>query len=428
MKLASHYNKVSILSNIFILLTGAVIYYFVIKSIATHQLDRDLTEEIDEVKDYVNQKRQLPKQVDFDEDQTTFTNIGTQKLPRRFFDTLYYNAREKENEPGRAVEGSIEFNKENYKVVISESKEATEYLVQVILIITFALVLILSVTVIVVNRLILSDLWEPFYKLLGQLKSFEISNHSELTLNHTNVDEFKELNEVMLNMASRAKSDYLNLKSFTENASHEMMTPLAVVTSRLDTMIQDETLNAAQLAHITEIYGSIGKLSRLNQSLLLLVKIENNMINDQDYINLKTIVAEKLIQFQELIQGKNLSVDYQLTERKIFASKYLMDILLNNLFSNAVRHNLQDGKMKIELTENRLILKNTGDKMPLAEEVIFERFKKGKYSEGVGLGLTLVKNICLHYGFQISYNYQDQWHMFIVDFELIKTHSVPQAV
>ncbi len=418
MKLAAHYNKVSILVNIFILFTGAVIYYFVIASIATHQLDRDLTEEIDEVKEYINQKKQLPKQVDFDEDQTTFTLIGSQKLPRRFFDTIYYNAREKENESGRAVEGAVEFNKANYKVVISESKEATEYLVQVILLITLGLVIILSMVVIATNRLILTDLWNPFYKLLSELKSFDIANDAQLTLYQTKVDEFKELNEVMQNMAAKAKSDYLTLKSFTENASHEMMTPLAVVTSRLDTMIQDETLNAQQLAYITEIYGSISRLSRLNQSLLLLVKIDNNMIGDQENINFKPIIAEKLIQFQELIQSKNLSVDYCLADKNIFASKYLIDILLNNLFSNAIRHNLHNGKIKIELSEKRLIFKNTGENIPLAEAVIFERFNKGKFSEGIGLGLTMVKNICLHYDFQVSYNHDQEWHVFIVDFEL----------
>ena len=416
MKLAYHYNKASIIIAMSVLFIGGFIYYFSIRYIATDQLDHDLTEEIDEVKYYINLHNKLPQQVDFDEDQTTFTKIQNKNIPRRFFDTLYYNDKEKQFESGRAVEGTVVFKNDTYKVVISESKEATEYLVQLIVLITILLAIILLSVLIITNRLILNDLWKPFYKILNQLKTFDISDTSQLTIKQSKVDEFEELNTALLSMTTKAKSDFQHVKSFTEHASHEMMTPLAVVTSKLDTLIQDEALNADQLTQITNIYTYISKLSRLNQSLLLLVKIDNKLIKDVEPINLKETIQDKIGQFQELIQAKIILLNSHLGNKQINASKYLIDILLNNLFSNAVRHNTTGGEIDIILTGKELIIKNTGGEAPLEDNHIFERFYRGNHSEGTGMGLTLVKNICSYYNYNIKYTCQTGWHVFTITF------------
>lgn len=264
--------------------------------------------------------------------------------------------------------------------------------------------------------MVLTGLWKPFYKLLAQLQAFDISDRSKLTISKTEVDEFQALNTAILNMTTKAKSEFQNIKSFTENASHEMMTPLTVVTSKLDTLIQDEDLNSNQLIQITNIYTYINKLSRLNQALLLLVKIDNNLITDDETIELADTLKDKIQQFQELLNGNNLLLTKRFEPRNITASRYLTDILLNNLFSNAIRHNYPGGEVDIVLTEKQLVICNTGQKLPLPQDTIFDRFHKGKQSEGTGMGLTLVKNICVHYDFTISYEFQNERHCFTVNF------------
>ena len=85
MKLSAHYNKAIIIITLLVLLSGGLIYYFAINYIATDQLDRNLTEEAEEVDDYIGENQKLPKQVDFDEDITVFFKTNSKKKALRFF-------------------------------------------------------------------------------------------------------------------------------------------------------------------------------------------------------------------------------------------------------------------------------------------------------------------------------------------------------
>jgi signal transduction histidine kinase len=416
MKLSAHYNKASIIITISVLFVGAVIYFFAINYIAKHQLDENLIEEVDGVRYYIKLNQQLPKQVDFDEDLVLFTKTNKNNLQRKFFDTVYKNPKEKKQEAGRAVSCLISLKGNNYKTILIVSREDTEYLVQIIGFITFILSIGLLLTLFLTNRYILNGLWKPFYKTLVELKSFNISDNKTLNLKHTNVDEFNELNVTVQGMSKKVKDDFQNLKQFTENASHEMQTPLAVITSKLDTLIQDEKLNSGQYDQINDIYAATNKLSRLNQSLLLLVKIENNLIDDVELLKLDSLIEEKIKQFSELLTDKQIKLNAVLVPKQISASKYLVDILLNNLFSNAIRHNINSGEITITLTGDKLVFQNNGVEMPLDQEKVFERFIKSKRSEGTGLGLALVKNICNKYGWQINYYYNRSLHTFEIAF------------
>ncbi|MGF7078121.1 sensor histidine kinase [Mucilaginibacter sp. UYCu711] len=416
MKLASHYNKVTIVVTLSVLIVGAIIYYLAINHIAKTLLDDHLSEEVSEVVGYVNLNKQLPKQVDFDEDQTKFSKLNNRRVPTRFYDTTYSNPKLVGERAGRAVEGTITFNGEFYKFNITISKESTQYLVQIIATITLLLVIGLFIVLFLANRYILGDLWKPFYKILGQLKVFNISEAVPFDPIKSKVDEFKELNEAVHLMANRVKGDYQNLKHFTENASHEMLTPLSVITSKLDTFIQDDTLRQEQFEQIQDIYSAAGKLSRLNQSLLLLVKIENDLITDTDELHLQELLLEKQRQFQELLSSREITVKTVLTPKELTVSKYLIDILLNNLFSNAIRHNGNKGIINIELTNARLVFQNSGNGNPLDPQTIFNRFQKGNNSDGAGLGLTIVKNICSVYGWTLEYKYSDSLHTFTIVF------------
>ncbi len=416
MKLSAHYNKVSIIISVSVLLVSGIVYYLIINHIARQQIDSDLSEEVSEVVAYINQYQRLPREADFDEDITTFVKTGATSFPTRFFDAPFNNPKEKEAEDGRAVSALVKVGSQAYIVTIVESTEAAESLIQVISVITLALTAVLLGVMIVTNRFILNGLWRPFYYILQQVKKFNVADTGKIGAIVSNVDEFKGLSDAVAKMSARVTTDYQGLKTFTENASHEMMTPLAIITSKLDTLIQDEQLSPDQFAQITDIYSAASRLSRLNQSLLLLVKIDNNLLKDTEKINLKPVILEKARQFQEMINNKKISLEYQLDDLEIDASKYLAEVLINNLFSNAIRHNKNAGRIQIQMSGNKLCFKNTGDPAPLNQDAIFERFYKSRTSDGTGLGLAIMKNICTLYHFSINYRFDEGMHCFWVEF------------
>ncbi|WP_214071680.1 HAMP domain-containing sensor histidine kinase [Mucilaginibacter sp. dw_454] len=415
MKLTRRYNRATLIITVIVLLIAGTAYYTFINYIVNKQLDHDLMEELTEIRDFVKTNQRLPLPLDFEGDQTAFTLTNEPVAGINFYDTPYHKKRNNKTEPGRAVQTSITLRGKSYLAEVAISKEASENITQLVIGITILLTAFLLVILSLTNRYVFSGIWQPFYSILQQLKAFNVADTNNIKSYDTNIDEFKELNDAVSVMSTRVKTDYQNLKAFTENASHEMLTPIAVITSKLDTLIQDEQLKADQFAQINGIYTAANKLSRLNQSLLLLVKIDNDLIDDKSTFNIKEVILEKEHQLQELAQSKGIELIDLLEDKPITASRYLIEILVNNLFNNAIKHNLPQGKLYIRLTQRALTFQNSGA-VKLNDQEIFERFKRGANSDGTGLGLTIAKNICTQYGYKLTYNFEDNMHLFSVMF------------
>ena len=417
MKLANKYNRVNLITSLVVLVITGVIYYIVIHFILTEKLDKDLAVEEDEIKQYVATYHKLPLASSYIDQQVYYKALNdTAPDVRLFHYTTYNNAKEHETEPGRSLITSVKVNGKRYEVTIIKSRVEAEDLVRIILLITIAVTVILLAALILINRFVLNRLWKPFYTILNQMKTYELAKMDDITQQQTNIDEFKELNDSANAMAARVRQDYKELKSFADNASHEMMTPLAIINSKLDSLLQTDSFTPEQGAILEDVYHGVGRLFRLNQSLLLLAKIENNLIPDVQDIDMQELLTNKIRQFQELFEKDGLSLVQELRPSQVRMSRYLADILLNNLFSNAIRHNHNGGTIAVLLYPNSLQLINTGKDIEL-DDKLFERFAKSTASEGMGLGLAITKQICALYGFVISYQRKDQKHCFTVVFD-----------
>jgi signal transduction histidine kinase len=415
MKLSNRYNRANILTSIVVLIITGVIYYVVIHFILTEKLDRDLAVEENEINQYVNTYRKLPLPASYLDQQISYKALNGTVSEREFLNTIYFNPKERENEPGRSLITVVHLDGKTIEVTITKSRVESEDLIRIILLITLGITVVLLLSLLLINRFVLNRLWRPFYSILNGMKSFEVTRMETIEHEPTKIDEFNELNKSVNAMAGRVRQDYKELKSFTDNASHEMMTPLAVINSKLDSLLQTESFTAQQGALLEDIYHATGRLSRLHQSLLLLAKIENNLIPDFQNIELKEMVEAKSRQFHELLEKDGLVLTENLTHVEIKMSRYLADILLNNLFSNAVRHNVSGGHIHVKLDEQGLTISNSGKARQLQTK-IFDRFSKSVDSEGMGLGLAITKQICNLYGFRIDYHEENGEHAFTVYF------------
>ncbi|MGF7078459.1 sensor histidine kinase [Mucilaginibacter sp. UYCu711] len=416
MKLLDKYNRISLITTILVIIITGVVYYFTISYILTDQVDKDLLVEENEIFDYVKANRQLPQIFKSEDLKITFKPAGKKPIQRQFININYWNEKDHDHESGRGLISSVMVNGINYRINIIESKVETEDLIQLIFLITLGIILILIVVLIVINRLVIRNLWLPFYDMLAQIKLFNLTDHDTINGLQTNIEEFKDMNQEISAMSTRVRQDYQELKSFIENASHELMTPIAVMNSKLDTLIQTSNLTEKQGALINDVYNTVGKLTRLNKAMLLLTKIENKLINDQEQVIVKVAVEDALSEFQEIFAGKQLTLHSQLEDVQTSTSKVVLDILLNNLLTNAVRHNLRGGDIFITLAGRELVISNTGKPVALDTQQIFQRFHKAPESEGSGLGLTLARQICENYGLNLTYSYTQTRHTFTVGF------------
>ncbi|MBE9481545.1 MAG: sensor histidine kinase, partial [Bacteroidetes bacterium] len=231
-----------------------------------------------------------------------------------FSDTIIENLHEKEREGFRQLTSIKKINGKTFKIIVRESKLESDELFKSIALIIFLALIVLVFILFIVNSRIAKSVWLPFYNNLKLVKNFSLNDLSPLRLKPTNIKEFNELNNVIYSLTEKVISDYKSVKQFSENASHEIQTPLTIIMAKLESLINGNDLNTEQLEKVKLIYSSVHRLSKLNKSLLLLTKIENRQFSDVEKISISNVVKEKLSEFKELISLKNLQLETNLNE------------------------------------------------------------------------------------------------------------------
>lgn len=418
MKLFTKYNRINVISTIIIFLLGCIAFSFLLRYVIISQLDEDLKIEKNEIINYVNRFNHLPAVIEVHDQYTTYKPVDK---PQQIFHTIYtnkiYNTDEHKKELRRIIEFNVQVSNGWYFVSVSKSLQGTDKLIKTIIIITITIILLIVAVTFFINRIVLRRLWQPFYNTLQKIQGFDLSNAQPINFSNTNIDEFKNLNSILNDSLSKAQRDYQSLKEFTENASHELQTPLAVIQSKLDILIQNENVTEAESQAIQSAYNALQGLSKLNQSLLLLAKIENNQFSDKTEIDIKELLQNKINQFLEIWKTSNIHVQQNLLSKTITGNFYLTEILLNNLLSNATKHNITGGSVNILLQDN-LQISNTGIELSLDKEQLFKRFSKQKNAiVNHGLGLSIIQQICTASGYTCSYNFSaPNIHTFIIKF------------
>lgn len=416
MKLFTRYSLVNLAANVLIFIVASIAFYFSLRFVLVHQIDEDLEIEEAEITSYIQKYNRLPESFS-STDQIIHFAPAAEKVVRHFSTDVLKNVKGDKPENYRRLVFDVVAEGQEYRVEVLKSLEGTNQLLRSILIVSvFTILAILSVSALL-NRYLLKRLWRPFYASLRVVKNFRISRNEELSLPATTTDEFAFMNQTLESLAQTSRHEYLALKTFSENASHEIQTPIAIIRAKLDLLLQEETLSENGSKTLQAAFSALERLSRLNKSLLLLAKIENNQFEELQAIDLAQRLTNKLQDFSELWSSKNIIVDASIQPATVRMNKELSDVLLNNLLANATVHNRPDGKIDVRLTSTELLVKNTGSGSALDADRIFQRFYKPAASGGHnGLGLSIVKQICDASGFELLYHYEEGMHQFTVQF------------
>ena len=420
MKLLTKTNLNFLSISLFIFLFGIFAFYYILRK----QVDDNVNLEL------LKQKTNILNQFDStfisaNINKSYFDKIVISKVDKsasndyKYSDTLMYDNFEKKNFVYRQFVFYASCNNKNYCITIYKSLEESDKLIVKIFLIMTILVFVIIISLLFFNRQSSLKAWNVFYDTIDKIKNYDLDSHEQFNLKHSDVKEFDDLNKVLLAMTDKIKTDYFNLKEYTENASHEIQTPLAIINTKMELLLQSSDLNENQLKAISDVYEAANRLSKLNNSLILLSKIENRQFPESKQIDPNNIINSQLEILEDLILSKNIKVEINFTESLIMLmNPYLAEILFSNLIRNAIRHNIESGKLLIDTFNDKLVISNTGSNQKVDIETLFKRFhKSSSSSESLGLGLPIVQKICEIYGFILEYEFEKGMHSMKINFK-----------
>jgi len=402
-----------------IFFASAIIFRSIIEYEIKEDTDNYLTDQMILAERQLDGVDSIAPEQSFTRGEMTITRLAGKRTQARLFSDTILHDRAKHRIHYRKMAGYFEKNGRYFSIVILHSKirdeEVTEMIVHSLLIM-FGLLLL---GLLVLNSAMSRNLWRPFYDSLSQLGKLSFSQKNPPTFAASSTREFNELNMSLNKMANKMFRDYENQKQFTENASHELQTPLAVIKSKTDLLLQSHSASEEDMTLIADIERSVTKLTYLNRSLLLLSKLENRQFDEKVPINLAELFDRVLQSFEDRILLKHISIQKVYREEVVITmNPVTAEILFSNLIQNAIRYNLpEDGIIVVSLNKTYFNVSNTGIELLGDSRRIFDRFTKfNMNSESMGLGLSIVRQICDYYSFSIEYAFETGQHHFNVTF------------
>ena len=339
--------------------------------------------------------------------------------PQIIKDTLIFDELQNEDELFKELSTYKSINGKNYQIITRAITVEYDDTLFSILIVFGIIISLIYLAQYVFNKQINKVIWQPFFHNLDAIKNFSIQSNKALELKPSDVLEFSELNTQLELLTNKVATDYQNLKQFTEDLSHEVQTPLAIIQAKIENLIDDSnSLGEQQMTVLNDIQKNTKRLSRLNQGLILLTKIDNQQFAELESIEVNHTINSLIENVQDISDIKNISIGLKSEENlEITMNKVLADVLFSNLLVNAIKHTPKNGAIEIILQNDSFSIYNSGKSAATNASKLFQRFyKEDKSSPSLGLGLAIVKKICDYYQFDIQYSFEDHQHCFNINF------------
>lgn len=337
-----------------------------------------------------------------------FVPLPAPAPPTRYSIRMMYNELTDEVVPYRQLAAPVQFRGRPYRLELRTTMLDSQELLARIVLAGALLFGALLVGLLGLQHVLARRLWAPFYATLGQLQRYKLHQSELVQLPATRIPEFNELNAALNRLLSGNQRVYRRQREFTENAAHELQTPLAILRTKLDMLVQVPGLTAEQASHIEPLLDVTQRLTHLSRSLLLLAHLDQQLFFPTEAVDLAATIRKQLGQLHEQLAGAGLSLETDLVPAlTVAANRALLDILVSNLLSNAIRHNVPGGEVRVVLSGEELLAENTGRALALPADQLFVRFRPaaGRAPGSVGLGLAIARQICETCGFLLSYHY-----------------------
>ncbi|MFV5690240.1 sensor histidine kinase [Flavobacterium sp. ZT3R25] len=403
-----------------VMLFVAPLFYFVTQYLYVHETEDGL---LLQKKEFV--RNSIPRLEESDikvwnklNRNVKINNVQENLKDDTFYNKNYYDTLDVEIEPYRVLVSPVTIKGKKYTFFARTNLVENKDLIISVVILFIIIVIMLLIGLFIITKRLSLTLWKPFYETLDQIEKFEIDKNSNPHLTSNDIEEFNRLNQAINKLIERNTLIYKSQKEFIENAAHELQTPIAIFKGKLETLLQHSDFTEEQFGILDDLNNTTTRLNRLNKNLLLLSKIESKYFDIPDDVVLNETINNQLAFFKEQALAKNITIDIALEPNiSVRINQFLSEVLISNLFLNAINHNIENGYINVVLDKNSLIFSNTGISKSLVTEKLFERFSKvNPSSKGNGLGLSIIKTIADNNQWKLIYNFKNNLHVFEIRF------------
>ena len=214
-----------------------------------------------------------------------------------------------------------------------------------------------------------------------------------------------------MDITEQADAELLR-REFSANVSHELKTPLQSITGSAE-LIENGLVKQEDLPRfVGHIRKEATRLVTLVEDIIRLSQLDESGEMPKENVSLYEISDEVCNSLHDSAKKKHITVNLSGDKGYIFGVKQLLFEIIYNLCDNAIKYNLDGGKVDIEIKDNSqetvLTVSDTGIVIPAEHQPrIFERFYRvdkshSKKSGGTGLGLSIVKHAVMYHGGRIS--------------------------
>lgn len=306
----------------------------------------------------------------------------------------------------RQLKSVISINGSLYTLIIYEEVTGWHKIASSIIVVISVLLLVWFIMLYIGNHIVISSVLKPFFRTISKLKGIQSESDFHVTFPAVDIDEINELNGALNSMLKELESSFEEQKQFIQNASHELLTPLAIIRQKTDDLINSPYLGEREFIQLAQIQQTINRLSKLSNALLLISRVESKQYPLKDYFDLYELVADIHTELDDFIGLKNLSVQNTIAKGiNIKGNKELVHSLFYNIIQNAIYYSPEGSEIAFSASKKAshldVAIADEGSGIPEEDrERIFARFEKSgsKKSNSPGLGLSIVKSISSLHG------------------------------
>lgn len=441
MKLKTKLTLFNAISKLVIVTLFVLLLPTVIESINKNYVDSRLVKQKDKllqivsekgIKSYIEDGQSYGSYLPLKEEYISLDEVE----PDYYADTIQNEQRlvERDTIDYRILSHTFKAGKKNYLLEIGKSTETIDDTTGPLQNIAFMILLGMILLTILADQVYSNYILGPLSLIIKtKLVGTRFPSFTSYKQVRTSTSDFQHLDLSIHKMIETIERAFQKEREFISNASHELMTPISILQSKIENMFEQEDIADEMKVRMLEMQKILNRLKSITKTLLLISQIENDQFLKEDQISLTALLEDLYEEISIRLQEKNVSFELALSQDVMLTNvnKFLLFNLLFNLVNNAIKYNRPDGSIIItgELLKNYFTINITDTGIGIAEEelpYIFNRFKKIKQSlkqDSFGLGLPIVKSIAAFHEIDISVrSQQDAGSTFtlIVPAKLIK--------